>query len=356
MPQNVAEFEWWVPPRGHRWREGVRMPDRPVPAGAEPIVEFDTPQTRALEQVDYERGERSRWYVPDSALFRTFADLDGTADAALTFADRYGPLDLQHQTIDPEDPWYAYEDAAATRRDPETWPEIPETPRWESTDETLAGWQLEIGMMRTCIDLYEMLEAPDAEHRLRWHFSRFHERVVDGVFCVFEYRTHTDQRALVNAGWSARIELTDASEYRKSNDDTPIPSGYGVSVYHHFDKVASFDLPELYQHDDSRNLVEYARVMLSALVNAHLTGRIETMLLVDPKTKRPVLFTMPNSLIGALWLQLAQSIDGHKHFRQCENCRSWFELAPDKARADKEYCSQACRSRAYRRRRRNASE
>jgi hypothetical protein len=36
--------------------------------------------------------------------------------------------------------------------------------------------------------------------------------------------------------------------------------------------------------------------------------------------------------------------------RTCVQCRKWFTLEAGRGRSDKEYCSNACRMRAYRKR------
>jgi hypothetical protein len=59
---------------------------------------------------------------------------------------------------------------------------------------------------------------------------------------------------------------------------------------------------------------------------------------------------VPNCLYGAAWRQLAEAILGNRQYRQCQQCPRWFVLAPDVGRADKRYCSDACRAAAYRRR------
>jgi hypothetical protein len=56
----------------------------------------------------------------------------------------------------------------------------------------------------------------------------------------------------------------------------------------------------------------------------------------------------PETLLGALWLQFAQAISGNKAFRQCVVCGTWYELDSETARKKKNYCSDACRSKAYR--------
>ena len=71
-----------------------------------------------------------------------------------------------------------------------------------------------------------------------------------------------------------------------------------------------------------------------------------------------VLRFIPNSLQGALWLQCAQAINGNKDYRQCQasHCKAWFELAPQVARSDKQFCSDACKTQAYRERQRHARQ
>lgn len=62
------------------------------------------------------------------------------------------------------------------------------------------------------------------------------------------------------------------------------------------------------------------------------------------------LFLSPQDLISGLWLQLAQAITGNKDFRQCRQCGEWFEVHMSITRSDRAYCSNACRSKAYRQR------
>jgi hypothetical protein len=64
----------------------------------------------------------------------------------------------------------------------------------------------------------------------------------------------------------------------------------------------------------------------------------------------------PRSLIGALWLQFAESIAAQKKYRQCEVCERYMELSPNVNRADRRYCDDACRNRALRRRQKLARE
>jgi hypothetical protein len=81
-------------------------------------------------------------------------------------------------------------------------------------------------------------------------------------------------------------------------------------------------------------------------------GGIEAIVLLrnDPLTASARLCIRPDGLVNALWTQLALAIDGHLSLRSCIECHGWFALEAGRGRSDKEYCSNACRMRAYRQR------
>jgi hypothetical protein len=53
--------------------------------------------------------------------------------------------------------------------------------------------------------------------------------------------------------------------------------------------------------------------------------------------------------------ELAQAIDGSQSLRNCMVCKQWFTISAGQGRSDKEYCSDACRVRAYRKRKGRAA-
>ena len=65
-------------------------------------------------------------------------------------------------------------------------------------------------------------------------------------------------------------------------------------------------------------------------------------------TGRLALHIVPSSLLGALWLQFALAIGGEKKYRECATCGMWLELSRAAFRTSRHYCSEGCRSRAYR--------
>jgi len=77
---------------------------------------------------------------------------------------------------------------------------------------------------------------------------------------------------------------------------------------------------------------------------------VALFLKIDRLSASPKLCIRPVTLQEALWAQLFLMIDGNLNLRGCVQCRKWFTLEAGRGRADKEYCSNACRMRAYRKR------
>ena len=76
----------------------------------------------------------------------------------------------------------------------------------------------------------------------------------------------------------------------------------------------------------------------------------DVLLKADPSGGPARLCIRPSDLLDALGIQLALAIDGNQNLRPCAECRTWFPVASGGHRSDKEYCSDACRMRAYRKR------
>ena len=96
-------------------------------------------------------------------------------------------------------------------------------------------------------------------------------------------------------------------------------------------------------HADSSQAAELGILMASGIED-----RIDIGLSIDDDGFHTVLH--PKGLIGALWLQLHLAVEGDVDFHRCAECRTWFEVSAARGRPDKLYCSDACRMRAYRKR------
>jgi hypothetical protein len=83
---------------------------------------------------------------------------------------------------------------------------------------------------------------------------------------------------------------------------------------------------------------------------------VNLLLKKDPLSASARLCIRPHTLLHALWAQLVLAIDGNLNLRACVQCRKWFTIEAGRGRSDKEYCSNACRMRAYRKRKGSAVE
>jgi hypothetical protein len=90
--------------------------------------------------------------------------------------------------------------------------------------------------------------------------------------------------------------------------------------------------------------------MLQNLTNKMLSNASSRALLWEPNGGSFQLKFVPHNLIGFLWAQFSEAVAGGKKFRQCASCTRWMEIAPGQGRPEKNYCSDACRMRAYRKR------
>jgi hypothetical protein len=95
-----------------------------------------------------------------------------------------------------------------------------------------------------------------------------------------------------------------------------------------------------------------AKYYLQKTVNEHLRIGVSPQLLWTVRRDRPhvlALFFVPQSLIGLMWLQLAQAVNGNKQYRQCLACKTWMLISRETAgkRSSRSTCSNACRMKVY---------
>jgi hypothetical protein len=93
--------------------------------------------------------------------------------------------------------------------------------------------------------------------------------------------------------------------------------------------------------------------LLRNLANRRLDKYATAIVLTSPDARQLNLALFPRNLVGALWLQLLQAVEGGVKFRHCVGCGEVFEVSrgPTGKRADAKYHSPACKLAAFRRRR-----
>ena len=100
--------------------------------------------------------------------------------------------------------------------------------------------------------------------------------------------------------------------------------------------------------DTSKTGDEDARVDLGIVLNEKIERNVQTRMRYA-EGRSLELAVSPDCLRDALWLQLAVAVDGRKAFRKCANpaCGNWFEIGKFGSRADRKFCSEACKQAVY---------
>ncbi len=98
------------------------------------------------------------------------------------------------------------------------------------------------------------------------------------------------------------------------------------------------------------DVVRAARILMQRIANQNLNEWTAALILIDPEEGTQGLYVVPKNLLGALWIEFAESIDSGRSKVRCIQCGSWIVVAPDTNRSDRTFCSNRCRSKAYRER------
>lgn len=84
--------------------------------------------------------------------------------------------------------------------------------------------------------------------------------------------------------------------------------------------------------------------------NYAMGGSLTYQVRMDPDTGRIESDIIASSLADLLEVQWGMSIAANVQHRQCAECPNWFSVHPGSGRPEKQFCSDACRMRAYRKR------
>ena len=228
------------------------------------------------------------------ALFRSFIETAPTEDGILAFANQYGPLGGNIST------------------------RIFLPNHHVTQGELLGAWQIARDALKQAVTLWDMVEAGNFEG-VAQHIVWKDKRV--------DYHSHPGRS--VNA---------------VSPVDVPTLA-----------TIASQEIrPDLLERFQEGEVGQPARYYVQEVINRHLEGRISPRLLWNHERTQLGLYHVPHGLIGALWLQFAQAIAGNKKYHQCKYCGTWIEMSLEASRPTRDYCSNACRFKAYRKRQEDA--
>jgi hypothetical protein len=292
MASEKLEFGWTVPPGGFRWVQAVVA-----------TAEGSKEPRPALVQAE-DAGAESPAITPevDRALFHIFAEVQPDKEGILAFANRFGSL-FKGVPLSP-----------AGRKN------TARNGRLEGI--FLEDWRYHISGMQCLVGLWELLQQGGREQ-----LAPFIEWRKDG-----------------NEGLSVHFD---------SHPD-PARGGPPLCINRTRHEIASRDsrheLLATFIPDDP---VLPAWAYLQQDLEDHLFRadvRVEARMVWDAGRGRPALHLVAPTLLSAVWLQFADAVSNDRTYSRCRECGKWFEVAPEVARTHRRFCSNACRSKAYRER------
>jgi hypothetical protein len=302
VPGEIFDFEWFVHAEGYNWLEADFSLDT---AGVQDRSQGGSESGRmpwitvAGESTSLNLLARRKYFpLRDySCLFRIFAETVPEAEGILAFANTYGLLGIE--------------------LDEHPGKVVP----YMGTAEPAGEWETEIRAMQKAVGLWDMVSAEDNQG-VRDYLLPFVEIIkadVDGADPSPELLSRLEDDA-------------EAGELRWFRTHP--------------------EIAELFEKQEFK-LIALSRVQ--AIVNERLGSRVSPRILWDDYRKGDWgLYFVPDNLVGAIWIQFAQAITENRDYRRCRQCDSWFEIDHYKARTNRYFCSNACRSKAYRLRQQQA--
>jgi DNA-binding CsgD family transcriptional regulator len=325
VASELYVFRWHVPAGGYQWVSGHVAGGGAVAADGSVITPGqgqERPARFLIRNLTVAEGERreydQREYEPLQdypALFRTFADTRLTEEGVLEFANQFGELGIWCKVVAGAPDWNA-DDGPPPKR--------------EFTGTPLAWWSWHITRMWQAVELWDAIPAggrkgdPEALGRLvRW------EKGPRGPYVLYTGAAGTPRGVGPPPGETVVGPVIASPRLN--------PEWLAVTGFHEKDVCVP------------------AAVYLNRLINARLRGKGSPMLLRDLQSGATCLRHRPDSLLSCLWHQLAQTVEAAKEQWQCYVCKKWFEpRRRDDAEGARHFCGDACRSRAYRGRQREA--
>ena len=299
-------FRWEVPKAGFKWIEN--------PGCLVPTEGYDPP-VRVIEPL-----------MEHTGLFQTFAHTLPTREGIKAFADVYGVL------------WYGRKD--------EQW-DIEWLPEFYK-------WVAHILELRFIILLWDLVRTGDTTGLARY-FSWRPERGPKGRPLYFPGGLWLDTHPEASAE-----EQDTGKKYLDPFSDHEMPGYEWDSVHLHEEAPLPMLHVRSWCYERPQEALPKDSLIRAALayVRTAVERRLAAALCVNMRgssAEQLLQFNFELSdLLSAMWLQCALAITGNKTHRRCFACQTWFELSPEVTRSDRLFCSNACRTRAYRLRMRSA--
>jgi hypothetical protein len=290
MTMDRPTCAWEIPGGGHRWIQAETV--LPDDEGNRHVGPF-------LVEAETSTAESPR---PEThpALFHLFAEVAPEQEGILAFADRHGTI-------------------VGARR------EIRPLARSQATlGVPLDAWRCDISAMQRLIALWGLIRRGD-EAALARYFSQ-PTQAATGATVHFSSHPKAGK-----GGASSALGFLREREEISFTDAEP-------------------ELAERVRQGDV--LLPAQRYLQAQLAHFFLHREVALRLDMgwDDRRRRPRLVAEYTSMDAAVWGQFASAVSEDRSFAQCRECATWFEVAPDAARTNRRFCSNSCRSKAYRER------
>ena len=321
---EAVQFSWTYYEGGYEWRkvqdDYARVP--PPFSKGNPVADTGWVLTTGRPPDTYEE----RVYPPPANLFLRFSETEPTKEGIKAFADHYGLLGLEEgegyiRFPIPNEPGKGGSDSKSRGENVKSF---------MGDGESLAAWMNRMREIRIAADLWTMLhEAENGSDRVLRRYVQWQgsDRVV--------YETPED------ASKNYRVMATIASPQV---------------------------LPEILRRFSRGSVVGPAQYYLQRLINHSLQAAVSPKLLWSLPKRRGAgalsaprtlgLYFVPWSLLGYMWLQLAEAVADRKSFRRCKACGTWMLLAvrDEGSRTSRLTCSNTCRMHLYQERMKRAAQ
>ena len=105
--------------------------------------------------------------------------------------------------------------------------------------------------------------------------------------------------------------------------------------------------PIIFEKIKHGDIYKPAKMVVQNFINDALTSSASGRLLFEENSTRLSLHIEPKTLLGFLWWQFAQAIEGSTKYRNCTTCQIPFRVQSERGNK-KKFCSDACKSKNYR--------
>ena len=301
----MFSFEWSRAIEGYQWWRFEPEHDAPD------LPFLDSDAAWVLEAKDGGT-ENYRPLEEFTGLYRQFAELAPKQEPVLAFADRCGHL------------------GSDLVKNPEDWDDAGLDSRRQVIGERLSNWAEHIRVMKDAVEVWDLVATGDIKNLVRL------EREQHLFTSVPEHRV---QESTLVEQPHAEETLGDV-QHRDDDPRSPYVAGHPVQ----------FDA------GSPSAIIATGRTFVTNEVNIHLLEQgVTPRLEVDP-SGGPRFYVVPRTLLGAMWLQFAESISQQKEYRRCRECSTPFEISTAGARSDSKFCTAACKSTFHNSKRRKVRE